>query len=181
MRKMAALLLALASWPSLACQAQGAGASEDGRASATIVEPLRIRFVNDLSFGAVSVGRNAGGEVAISPTASGAAYSGSVGPHCTSGSECLPHPARIAVSGEPGRTYRVQMPASVTARGRDTGQVLNVSALVMASRNRPGADRGGALDQEGSDRIEIGGVLEVPAATHADIFRADLAISVSYD
>lgn len=180
MRALGALLLAIASTQSLPCHAQIAGASGDGRASATVVEPVRIRLLEDLSFGAVTVGRQDGGEISISPGSS-AAYSGSVAPLCGQSSDCDPHPARFAVSGEPGRTYRVQFPATVTARGRDTGQSLQVSSLTMISRSRPGADQRGAFDGDGRDLLEVGGVLAIPAGIRSDTFRAELSISVSYD
>ena len=152
-----------------------------GQGTAAIIEPLSARPLQDLSFGTLSVGKNAGGEVRVASTASQVDYSGTVSPACGSAGACSPHPARFAVAGQPDRSYRVQLPSIVHARGSITGQELEVSALEMRSRNQPAENWRGTLDTSGKDEFAIGGVLTVPAATSPDTFRAELAISVFYD
>ena len=152
-----------------------------GQATATVIEPLSARPLQDLSFGTLTVGQGAGGEVRVASTASQVEYSGTASPACGASGACAPHPARFAVSGEAERAYRVQLPASVQARGSETGQELEVSALEMQSRNQPAEGWRGTLDSAGEDEFAIGGVLNVPAATRPDTFRAELAVSVFYD
>ncbi len=152
----------------------------NGRAGASIVQPLRAVPLEVLSFGALSVGVSGDGEVSVSATSS-ATYSGSAAPACGAASDCAPHAARFAVSGQGNRAYRVQLPSRVSARGARTGQLLDVSRLSVRSDNRQAADGRGLLDTDGHDEFSVGGVLSVPAATRPDTFRAELAVSVSYD
>ncbi len=174
-------LIALAAFMALPGPVQAEPAIAEGRVSATIVEPLRAVPLEDLTFGTLSVGREAGGEVRVSAATSQAAYSGTAAPACAAATQCAPHAARFAVSGEADRAYRVEMPTDVFARGELTGQVLKVSALEIRSRNQPAANWRGTLDPSGKDEFAIGGTLTIPAATKADSFRADLAIAVFYD
>lgn len=152
-----------------------------GRASATVVAPLQATSLDDLSFGALTVGPSSGGEVSVAANGSAAAYSGAVAPACGSAGECRPHVARFAVSGEADRTYRVQLPTQVVASGARTGQILDVSRLSVRSLNRPAMAGRGLLDNSGKDEFWIGGVLAVPPATRPDSFRAELVVSVFYD
>lgn len=152
-----------------------------GQASATVVEPLRTVPLDDLSFGTLTVGVATGGEVQVSAAGSSASYSGTAAPSCGLAMQCSPHAARFAVSGEANRSYRVQLPVLVQARGARTGQLLDVSRLVVRSQNRAVAHPRGLLDSEGGDEFTIGGRLTVPAATRPDTFRAEIAVSVSYD
>ncbi|MWV26590.1 DUF4402 domain-containing protein [Aurantiacibacter rhizosphaerae] len=161
--------------------AQANLAEAQGRASATIIKPLSARPLQDLSFGTLTVGKSAGGEVRVSSSASQADYSGTVTPACGSLGGCQPHPALFAVTGEADRSYRVQLPGTIQARGSDSGQELAVSELEMRSQNQASQGWRGTLDAQGRDEFAIGGVLHVPAATRPDTFRAELAISVFYD
>ncbi|KLE34157.1 DUF4402 domain-containing protein [Aurantiacibacter luteus] len=183
MRAAALLLLALLLPANV--HAQEAAASARGGATAAVVDPLRIEYLRDLAFGSLTVGTAGEGAVTVSPAPAGAAprYTGSAAPLCSggTGADCAPYAAQIAVRGEPGRSYRVDLPASVMASGRATGRQLAVEDLVVRSRERPLADRRGRLDPQGRDTLEIGGTLRVPAATPADHFRAELAVFVAYD
>lgn len=159
----------------------GQSNTAQGMAAATVVEALQARQEQDLSFGAIIAGEQAGGEVVVDPAGGPARYSGAVQAACTGGAaSCQPRPARFAAFGAPGRAYTVTLPAGVAATGQRTGARLSVGALLVRSRNRPDA-AGGVLDIHGEDSFTVGGTLTVPAATPADIFRADLPILVQYD
>ena len=156
-------------------------ATAQGQASATVVRPLTTRALEDLSFGAITVGQSAGGEVLVAPGGEATRYSGTVRQACGQGADCASHPARFAVTGEAGRSYSVVLPTGVQARGTRTGTLLHLSALTLATRN-PGAPAGGGqLDAAGEDSFAVGGVLQVPAATRPDTFRADLPVTVNYN
>lgn len=153
-----------------------------GNASASVVRPLNTTALSDLSFGAITVGggQAAGGAVTVAPQGIGTSYSGSVRQLCGGGGSCQPHPARFAVSGEGGRSYRVALPASVLASGSRTGALLPVDQLTLHSRNSAGSS-GGQLDASGSDVFAVGGTLQVAPGTPADVYRAEFAVTVSYD
>ena len=161
--------------------AQQDGASANGRAQAQVVRALRARPLADLSFGALVVGQSSGGEVIVSPSGSAASYRGSVRASCLGNAGCSTHPASFAVEGEGGRTYRISLPASIMAQGSRTSIELPVTSINSRSRNFPAASFGGLLDASGHDFFEVGGTLLVPAGTRADVFRADLPVTVSYD
>lgn len=67
------------------------------------------------------------------------------------------------------------------AIGRHTGYPLTVSQMSIANTNGPTALGGGQLDQEGEDIFFVGGTLELPAGTPADLYQADLPVSVNYN
>jgi hypothetical protein len=152
-----------------------------GSASASVIRPLAATAVEDLSFGAITVGATAsGGTVAVPPNGGGASYAGSVRQLCSGGGQYQPHPARFAVSGEAGRTYRVTLPAGIVALGQRGGTGLDVTGMVLHSANR-GSTTGGQLDAGGEDSFAVGGTLQVPAGTPADLYRAQFPVTVSYD
>ena len=173
-----AILLGMAGLP--AAQAREATAS--GNASASVVRPLSTTALADLSFGAITVGNGpaAGGTVIVAPQGTGASYSGSARHLCSGGPSCQPHPARFAVSGEGGRSYRVSLPASVAAVGSRSGAVLAVADLAMQSANSAHS-AGGLLDIAGHDSFAVGGTLLVTPGTPADSYRAEFSVTVSYD
>lgn len=67
------------------------------------------------------------------------------------------------------------------AIGRRTGYPLTVSQMTFSSTNGSTALGGGQLDQEGEDIFFVGGTLQLPAGTPADLYQADLPVSVSYN
>ncbi|WP_158611024.1 DUF4402 domain-containing protein [Aurantiacibacter spongiae] len=149
-------------------------------ATAEVVEPIRATKLSDLAFGGVVVERDSGGAVRVPADSSGVVHSGSARPQCRAGG-CETHPARFRVSGEADRVYRIHAPAAVTATGALTGASLAVTDLTIRSDNAPDLAAGGRLDAEGRDRFALGGTLAVPAGTRPDYFRADIAVTVSYD
>jgi len=174
---LAGLALALA--VSLPGGALAQDSTAQGNASASVIQPLTATALEDLSFGAVTVGTS-GGTLAVAANGTGASTSGSVRQLCSNAAQCQPHPARFTVSGERDRTYRVSLPDSLEAQGDLSGTSLTVDALTLVSRNRGTAD-GGHLDPEGEDIFAVGGTLQVPAGTPADTYRAQFDVIVSYD
>lgn len=171
------------------CSAGSASSRESeatGSASATIIQPISATALADLSFGGIALGRNSadggagGGAVIVLPQETGATYAGSARQQCGGQSACQPHPARFAVRGEAGRAYRIAMPSGLEARGTRSGAALAVSALTVSSVSQPGA-AGGLTDASGRDTFSIGGTLLVPPGTPADVYRAEFAVTVSYD
>lgn len=173
-----AAMLAIFALPGMV-RAQDATAS--GSASASVIRPLAATALEDLSFGAITLGSSsAGGTVSVPPDGGAAAYGGSVRQLCSGGGPCQPHPARFAVSGEAERTYRVDLPARIEAVGERSGTSLPVTGLRLHSTNR-GSVTGGQLDSAGEDGFAVGGTLQVPAGTPADVYRAQFPVTVSYD
>ena len=73
------------------------------------------------------------------------------------------------------------LPLGLQASGRRTGHLLDVFDLQARSVGNPASDNGGQLDMAGEDSFTVGGRLSVGAGSPADIYSADLPVTVSYD
>jgi hypothetical protein len=155
------------------------GGSAPGLATATIIEPLRVRVLADMDFGPIAAGSGNGGTVTIG--SGSARYAGGASAGC-SGADCPnPHAARFVISGEPGRSYTITLPDSVTARAVDspegaTAPPLTVSGLSLHS----GSGGSPRLDAGGSDTVEVGGTIALPADSPATHYRASLSVIVTF-
>lgn len=152
-----------------------------GRAVAEVVIPVRAVPLSDLSFGAVVIGAAGEGSVAVAADGSAPRYNNATRSRCAGEAQCMPHPAKFEVSGEPGRSYRVSLPRQITAYGVRTGAGLIVGSLDVRSVNAASSQGEGRLDNGGHDNFFVGGVLQVPAGTTPDVFRAELPVIVTYN
>ena len=159
----------------------GPKATEAGRASATVVEPIRAAPLQDLSFGSVTLRTAEGGSVEIYPDGSAPQYRDGSGPACPPESQCAARRGSFEFRGEPNRTYRLELPDLLEVRGIVTGATLLVGGITTRSDSGSGQPGTGQLDTAGRDILFVGGRLELPAGTAADRFRANLPITVSYD
>lgn len=177
-RFVAAVLCGFALAPAAFAQI---GASVSSRAEAEVVIPIRAVPLSDLSFGSIAV-RSAGeGSVEIAADGSPPRYVNTARSSCSGQPDCMPYRASFDVSGDPGRRYRVSMPARIVAYGVRTGAGLPVVSLEAHSLNAPSAAGEGRLDNAGRDRFFVGGTLQVPAGTVPDVFRAELPVIVAYN
>jgi hypothetical protein len=171
----------LAAAPALA---QTNGAQAIGSASAQIVTPLEVAREQDLAFGAVFANQSAG-TVTVRNTG-GAIYQGGAQPACSPDACNIAHPALFLIHGEPGRDYRVEIPAQVLATGQSTQPgggsaiALIVDQLQCISESRPRAGGLGQLDTQGFDRFRIGGTLHLPAGLPPADYRAVVQVIVTY-
>lgn len=173
--------LLLAAPPALA---DGLTATANGRAEAQLVQPLVVTRQADLAFGAVFASQ-APGTVTVGTDGS-LTFSGGAQPACIGGACLSTHPASFAVSGEPGRTYTVQLPASVVATGSVTGggtgpaPPLQVDGLNAASVNGASGGTAWQLDGLGQDQFDIGGTLHLPAGLPSADYQATISVVVAY-
>lgn len=177
----ALVLTAAAAWLCGAPAQAREGAA--GTASARVIAPLTTMPVADLDFGTVGVSGGGGGSVIVGPAEDGAAYSGSARAVCGQGTGCpRPHPARFDVSGEAGRTYRVALPRSVSARADMAGAPdLEVADLALRTASQPATTNRGSLDAAGRDAFTVGGTLVLPRGTVPARYRAQIEVVVTYD
>ncbi len=159
-----------------------AGQTATGTGRAHIVQPLSVTAQRDLSFGAIAVSATGDGTVTVSPTSGAPAYRGGARAVCVDRAGCRPHPATFRVNGEPGRTFAIDLPGSVFARALSgAGPDLEVDTIMVISSNRKTTDSTGALDNEGSDMLFVGGTLRIPAATESGRYSAAIQMVVRYD
>ena len=157
------------------------GATAAGSAQAEVVTPISAVPLSDLSFGSIVIGFAGQGSVEVAPDGSPPRYINTARSLCSGETDCIPHRAFFAVSGEPNWSYRVSLPRQVMAYGVRTGIGLPVVDLDVRSFNAPSAMGEGRLDTAGRDSFFVGGTLQVPAGTRPDVFRAELPVIVTYD
>ena len=147
-----------------------------GTAGATLVEPITLRAVEALQFGVLAVGESGSGAITVDPDSGASIIAGAVGSLCPAGAGCFARPALFAVTGEAGRHYRVDAPATALALHDHAGSSLAVSSITLSQ----GLVRR-TLDDGGKDSFRVGGTLAIPAGTRPGIYTAELAVVVSYD
>ena len=158
------------------------GASAAGQASAAIVDPITVRAVEALQFGVIAVARSGAGSITVDPQNGAASFSGSLGPACPRSAACFASPALFDVTGQAGRHYRIDAPASAMAqRERGAGSALTVADIKVSAQSGTGSLSRGLLGNDGKDSFRVGGTLDVPAGTVPGIYRAEIAVVVSYD
>jgi hypothetical protein len=149
---------------------------------ATVIRPLSVTAVADMDFGTITHLPGISGTVTVNPGAAGASFAGGASPVC-GGSTCgTAHAARFAVTGEPQRSYAIQLPGTVTATGSatDPGAIappLTISGLTVRTTGGVTVPR---LDASGADGFEVGGTITLPADLPPARYRASFAVVVSY-
>jgi hypothetical protein len=160
------------------------GVTEAGIAQVEVVSPLVVSREDDLAFGAVLAG-DVGGAVTVTTTGD-VSFEGGARQACLPSACASAHPGRFLVVGEPGRSYRIHVPASLMASGSasdGSGSVvapLLVDDLRAVAVSRPQAEGVGQLDDRGEDHFGIGGVLHLPAGLPSADYRATVPVMVTY-
>ena len=181
MKIPAGVIFAVGALPGTAqAQDQTNSRTENGQASATVVQPLRAAAIDDLSFGTFALVQGQGGQITISETGAEPTYSNSLSPACSAGSGCTPHPASFSVSGEGNRSYGVSLPSQLAISGQLTGSQLLIDGFSVSSRTDPTRPMSGVLDDNGQDRFSVGGSLQVPATSRPDRYHSELTVTVFY-
>jgi len=139
-------------------------------AHATIVQPINLLHVRDLSFGNISPGETSG-IVVLSPTAAGTrtANGGVILP---SGSGTV-QSAKFIVSGVDGYSYSIILPlAAIT---------LSDGTHFMTIDNFTSTPSGSGVLTSGSQIIYVGATLNVNANQEAGVYTEDFEITVNYN
>lgn len=169
----------------LLCPAQalaGNSASANGQVGATLVEPITLTAMEPLHFGVVAVSESEAGSITVDPDSGSTSYSGGLGSVCPVGSSCFARPALFGVTGEAGRAYRIDAPATAVALYEAGGAApLAVTAIEVSAAGGAGGSARRVLDDGGSDSFRVGGTLVIPGGTQPGIYRAELSVVVSYD
>ncbi|HEX2920986.1 MAG TPA: DUF4402 domain-containing protein [Bacteroidales bacterium] len=139
-------------------------------ASATIIQPIKLLQVRDMSFGKISPGETAG-TVTLSPTeASIRTTSGGVSLSTGSGTV---HSAKFNVTGADGYTYSIILPstANIVSNGTSFMTIDNFTST------------GSGAFSSGSLSICIGATLNVNANQEAGVYESteDFEVTVGYN
>lgn len=130
--------------------------------------PLTIEVTSSLDFGRLALADRSGGEVELSPDGSAARPSGALvdlgGLRLT---------VTVLLTGEPGRSVRIDWPDRIALRSGEEGEV----ALTDIRSDSPRVVR---LDRAGEARFRLGGRLQVPGNASGD-FRGRIPIAAEYE
>lgn len=140
-----------------------------GTASATLIQPIRIVAVNPLRFGAMARPTTTG-TVTVSTTGAVTTAGGMVGNNAIAQGSSGPQAGTFRVSGDPGRQFFVNLPASATVTM--TGASMSITLFTVGALTGSPV---GTLD------IAVGGTLTVLAAQTVGTYNGTYQITASYN
>lgn len=154
-------------------------ASTSAAASARVIQPLTIQARNELSFGSV-------GSTSNCPRGAVVIVVSRPGGQVRSGSPCLSlnrnggeTPLVRALRGQPGQSYRITVPTSaLTLRG---GLTVNNFTLYSSTSRDVTNTRFAALDNRGTDTLQVGATLQMPFGTAAGTYTARIPVTLAYE
>lgn len=146
------------------------------RGAITIFRPLSVAATANMSFGRLQPQGNAQpGTVVLT----------SMPPiqRIPNGISTLPGgaetPAVRTISGEPGKIYRIIVPASaVSSQG---GHLVNAFTLWTENGGNITTTRVGQLNASGTDVLRIGATINLPKGTKQETYTVNVPISILYE
>jgi len=151
-------------------------ASAAATARTVILRPITVAAAAELSFGRLTYAGNGQDGIVILPARSPSTRVASRVSLLPQGGET---PLLRSITGEPGRVYRVAVPASV----RTSAGALQVNAFTLWSSTQGDISktRLGAFSAKGADSLRLGGTLTVPKGTKQGIYAALVPVTISYE
>jgi hypothetical protein len=153
-----------------------ASASRSGSASITVIRPLSVSVDKVLNFGRLQPQQN-GANVSATIAATLPAVRTSDRVSLLSGG--TETPGRFLIRGEPGRTYRISLPASVASSPGN--YVVNSFTAWTASNGNAGATISGQFNSSGNDTVQIGATIRFTQGAKQDVFTAAIPINIAYE
>lgn len=146
-------------------------------ASASIITPLKVQATAELSFGSVGSSTAPQGGYVVIASKSGGQVRNSV--NITLNRNGGETPLIRTLTGQPGQSYRITVPASVTT----TLNNLTVNAFTLFSANNKDVTttKLAALDSKGSDSLRLGATLVMPYGTPAGTYTARVPVLLAYE
>jgi hypothetical protein len=136
--------------------------------AASIVAPISMAKTVDMNFGNAASSATAGGSITLSPDGARIAGGAGVTLPATAGTISA---ASFVVSGAPGFTYAITLPASALLHGPGSA-----SLLVDAFTSSPAAT--GTLSATGNQTLLVGATLNISAAQTPGIYTNATAVPV---
>jgi hypothetical protein len=146
------------------------GASDDGTATALILEPLSITAVENLEFGSIAAGNDLS-EIKISTSGARTLESGTAALYTSNAGR----QGTFDVGGENDATYAITLPANGTITLTGPGTAL----VVKDFESDP--DGTGTLNASGEQTINVGATIEVPAGQSAGNYSGQYQVTVDYN
>ena len=142
-------------------------------ANASIVAPITMSKTVDMNFGNAAVSVSTGGSVTLAPTSARTTTGGGVTLPASTGTVSA---AIFTVSGAPGYTYTITLPASAVINGPGTATMTVNSFTSIPSST-------GTLSSGGTQSLAVGATLNVAPAQAAGIYTnaSALPVTVNYN
>jgi hypothetical protein len=147
-------------------------ANATAASSTSVITPISIAKDLDLTFGTFSTNGTMG-TIALTAAAT-AVTTPSAGITITN--RITPTAAKFTVSGDSNFAYSITLPTTITLTGTTTANTMTVSNFTSVPSTN------GVLTV-GKEIVYVGGILNVPASTIADVYTnaADLKVIVNYN
>jgi hypothetical protein len=152
----------------LACWLLPAGGGSASLAQDRTEAPLQVEIRTQLDFSRAATGGTGGGQISIDPNNGSRALDGDL---VDLGGSALAGSA--VVTGEPGRTIRIDMPLSIRMTGSSGGAI----EITNLRTNLPPAPK---LDAFGKLEFSFGGDLQISGSV-AGTFRGRIPITAEYE
>jgi hypothetical protein len=195
------LLSSIAAFGSMGLVAQDGTVSTDkGKASVTIVNPIKVNNTRGMWFGEYIVDPALSGDkkLILEEDMSGNAYTNYMGVQKwgNKSGQGEPHTARFTATGEKGYAFLVTTPKTITVTsGEGAGSLsLTVGVCDISSTTYPGSGNnwtigyftqspfGGTLDSNtGAAEFYVGGQLDLGANSAPGIYRGTFMVNVQYN
>jgi hypothetical protein len=160
----------------LAGGGQAVPAQRAASASITILRPLAITAIADLSFGRLQPQGNGNSNTATVSAAPPITRTTNGVSALSGGGET---PAIRGIVGEPTRAYRITLPSMVSSS--QGGYPVTAFKLWTANRGDITATGLSQLSSTGQDTLRIGATITFPKGAKQDIFTANVPITISYE
>ncbi len=146
-------------------------------ASATIIKPLGIELVDGsaLRFGNIVTSATAAGTVVVAPGATTATYTGGAQAFTGAAAAGTRSAANFTVTGEPGYTYAITLPADETITISNGTQTMEVDTF----KSTPGTT--GTLSESGSQDLSVGATLHLVANQASGQYTGNFNVTVAYN
>jgi hypothetical protein len=148
----------------------GQNAASSATAQASIIQPINLSLVRDLSFGNISAGITSG-TVVLAPTAA-STRSATGGVTLPAGSGTV-QSAKFIVSGNDGYSFSIILPAGAVT--------LSDGTHFMTIDNFTSKPSGSGVFDSGSQIIYVGAILNVNANQDAGVYAKDFEITINYN
>ena len=158
--------------PSPALAGSASQSSVTGKVQANVVEPMDIRLLDNMRFGAF-ISPAAGGTIAVAPDGTVSTASGMTGQDAISQPSSGRGPAAFRLNGTKNRFFIAKMPKDITiSNGGASMLVSNITANVKNGKS--------VFDADGMFTLKVGGTLNVNANQQTGSYSGTFQVTVLY-
>lgn len=156
--------------------ANGQAPTENTAAGAKIIASIALTEVQPMHFGTMTVQAGQGGTCVISP----AGVRSRTGGVTLSNLAPTMSLATYSVTGEPGKSYSITLPATITVTSAPFSMTVS-NLLAKPASGAASFNATGTIGSGGSEQFTIGATLNVAAGQEEGLYTGTFAITVTYN